>query len=54
MLHSEAHEEGGIAFTNKELLDQQRGAILELMKTVRLSLWRLSPTCSLAPTAAGP
>ena len=34
MLHSEAHEEGGIAFTNKELLDQQRGAILELVKSV--------------------
>ena len=37
MLHSEAHEEGGLAFTNKELLEQQRGAILELMKSVRCS-----------------
>ncbi|KAK9792709.1 hypothetical protein WJX73_008944 [Symbiochloris irregularis] len=32
LLHPEAHEEGGIAFTNKELLDQQRGAIMEIVK----------------------
>lgn len=32
MLHPDAHEEGGIAFVNKELLEQQRSAIVELIK----------------------
>ena len=35
LLHEDAHEEGGLAFVNKELLDQQRGAIMELVKEVR-------------------
>ena len=35
LLHTDAHEEGGLAFTNKELLDQQRGAVMELVKEVR-------------------
>lgn len=36
MLHPDAHEEGGIAFVNKELLEQQRSAIVELIKDVRV------------------
>ena len=34
VLHPEAHEEGGFAFNNKELLDSQRSAIFELVRDV--------------------
>ena len=37
-LHPDAHEEGGLAFNNKELLEKQRSSILELVKTVRFAL----------------
>lgn len=33
-LHSEAHEEGGFGFTNRELLASQRAAIMDLVKEV--------------------
>ena len=37
LLHIDAHEEGGLGFTNKALLDQQRGC------APQWSLWRQSP-----------
>ena len=32
LLHAEAHEEGGLAMNNRVLLEQQRGAIYELIR----------------------
>lgn len=32
MLHEDAHEEGGMGFTNRELLASQRGAIIDIAK----------------------
>jgi hypothetical protein len=34
-MHPDTHEEGGLGFTNKKLLDQQRGAIVDIFKEVR-------------------
>lgn len=34
ILHPDAHEEGGLGFTNKELLAKQRGVITEVIKEV--------------------
>ena len=35
VLHPDAHEEGGLAFNNRELLESQRSAIFELIRDVR-------------------
>ena len=32
LLHADAHEEGGLAMNNRALLEQQRGAIFELVR----------------------
>ena len=32
LLHTEAHEEGGLAMNNRALLEQQRSAIYELVR----------------------
>lgn len=36
LMHPDTHEEGGLGFTNKQLLDQQRAAVLDIFKEVRL------------------
>lgn len=33
-LHADAHVDGGIAFVDKQLLESQRAAVLQLMKEV--------------------
>ena len=38
VLHPDAHEEGGLAFNNRELLESQRSAIYELVRDVSPSL----------------
>lgn len=35
-MHPDTHEEGGLGFTNKQLLDQQRAAVLDIFKEVRV------------------
>jgi hypothetical protein len=32
LMHPDAHEEGGLAMNNRALLEQQRGAIFELIR----------------------
>ena len=34
-LHPDAHVDGGLAFVDKQLLESQRAAVLQLMKEVR-------------------
>jgi hypothetical protein len=38
LLHPDAHEDGGLAMNNRALLEQQRGAIFELVSTVSRQL----------------
>lgn len=38
LLHPDAHEEGGLAMNNRALLEQQRGAIFELIGTLSKQL----------------
>lgn len=36
-LHPDAHADGGLAFVDKQLLESQRAAVLQLMKEVSIS-----------------
>ncbi len=36
-LHPDAHVDGGLAFVDKQLLESQRAAVMQLMKEVRAS-----------------
>ena len=36
-LHPDAHVDGGLAFVDKQLLESQRAAVLQLMKEVLLA-----------------
>ena len=38
LLHPDAHEEGGLGFVDKQLLETQRQAILDLIKEVRIRI----------------
>ncbi|GAB4822181.1 hypothetical protein N2152v2_009227 [Parachlorella kessleri] len=38
LLHRDAHEEGGLGFTDKELLERQRGAVVEVVKQLGSNL----------------
>lgn len=38
VLHPDAHEEGGIGFTDRELLERQRGAVVEVVKQLGSNL----------------
>jgi len=37
-LHPDAHADGGLAFVDKQLLESQRAAVLQLMKEVGIQL----------------
>lgn len=45
-LHPDAHVDGGLAFVDKQLLESQRAAVLQLMKEVCLSEERASSSGS--------
>lgn len=45
-LHPDAHADGGLAFVDKQLLESQRAAVLQLMKEVCLSQKRASSSGS--------
>ena len=40
-LHPDAHVDGGLAFVDKQLLESQRAAVLQLMKEVPFAAFTL-------------